>query len=430
MPAAGPLVLAGNHPNSLIDALALNQVCPRRVHFMARSGLFDHPILSRVLRSTGAIPVYRRQDNPADMSRNVESFSEAIGLLREGLVLGIFPEGVSHEDPGVRRLKTGIARIALEAEHAAGYSLGIRIVPIGLNFSDRAAFRSDLVIRVGAPISVPDYREAYLADPVEAVRTLVADVQGRIEGLVVSLHAVDLEGLVKDIERLFMDDLAGVPPARGETGARKRHAFKVRLAEAVDHFHRRDPEGVLALRDRIDRYAETLRELRLSDKVLRDSRGAGILPGGSLRVAALGLAGLPFAAWGILNNYLPYRLSDLIGRRYRAPGDTTVVSTARVVAGVLLFPVFHAAQTSIALWMAGVRTAAVYELSSAACGLFALFWLERLRRYRREIDFSRLWIRNRQTVVSLRARRRAIVRELLLWRDAWLGEGGAPTVPD
>jgi 1-acyl-sn-glycerol-3-phosphate acyltransferase len=206
LPPAGPLILAANHPNSLVDALAMGWACHRPVHFLARSGLFDNPLAARFFRAGGAIPVYRSKDAPSDPShtaRNAETFREAHRLLREGSVLGIFPEGVSHEDLGVRQLKTGIARIAFEVEQEQDWSLGVRISPIGLNFSDRTMFRSDLFIRVGEPIEVRAWRHAYLADPKEAVRALVDEVAGRLEALVVVAPGSEAAALLEDIEQVF-----------------------------------------------------------------------------------------------------------------------------------------------------------------------------------------------------------------------------------
>src|SRR5262245_26786727 len=116
VPPSGPVILAGNHPNSLVDPFVIACVCGRRLHFMAKSGLFANPASALFFRAAGAIPVYRRQDNPLDLSRNVEAFDEAYRVLEGGDALGIFPEGLSHPDLTVRRIKTGIARIAFEAE--------------------------------------------------------------------------------------------------------------------------------------------------------------------------------------------------------------------------------------------------------------------------------------------------------------------------
>src|SRR5205085_2477739 len=118
-----------------------------------------------VLRAVGGIPVYRRMDaapGSADThaAKNEETFDAAAGCLGEGGTLCIFPEGVSHSDPQMKKLKTGAARMALLAEARAAYSLGVHIVPVGLTYESKQRFRSRAVVEVGHPIEVRHYRAA------------------------------------------------------------------------------------------------------------------------------------------------------------------------------------------------------------------------------------------------------------------------------
>ena len=73
VPADGPLVFVSNHANSLVDPLLLIALLPRRIRFLAKSTLWQNPVLVPLLRLTGAVPVYRRQDG-GDMSKNDETF--------------------------------------------------------------------------------------------------------------------------------------------------------------------------------------------------------------------------------------------------------------------------------------------------------------------------------------------------------------------
>ena len=101
VPAAGPVLLAINHPNNLIDSLVVGAVLDRKVHYLATAALFRHPLLARFLLACGAIPVYRRTDDPTQMSRNEDAFRAVHAALAEGAAVGIFPEGVSHSEPSI-----------------------------------------------------------------------------------------------------------------------------------------------------------------------------------------------------------------------------------------------------------------------------------------------------------------------------------------
>jgi glycerol-3-phosphate O-acyltransferase / dihydroxyacetone phosphate acyltransferase len=112
----GPVLLVANHPNSLLDPLVLFHTAGRPSRPLARAPLFDRPVIGRLIRAVGGIPVHRREDAPAMMARNRDALQATIRALRAGDAVQIFAEGRSHSDPSVSRLRTGSARIALGAE--------------------------------------------------------------------------------------------------------------------------------------------------------------------------------------------------------------------------------------------------------------------------------------------------------------------------
>src|SRR5262245_11615136 len=114
VPRHGPVLLCINHPNNLIDSLLVAAVVPRVVHYLATAALFRNPLLARFLTACGAIAVYRRQDDPDKMERNVDAFAACFETLARGGLIGIYPEGTTHAERRVQRIKTGAARIALE----------------------------------------------------------------------------------------------------------------------------------------------------------------------------------------------------------------------------------------------------------------------------------------------------------------------------
>ncbi len=423
LPPSGPLILAANHPNSLVDALAMGWACERPVQFLARSGLFTNPVLGRILRAAGGIPVYRRLDNPAEMGRNEESFREAHRVLAEGGVIGIFPEGISHEELLLKQLKTGIARIALAVEREHGWALGLRIVPVGLDFTDRASFRSDLFIRVGEPIEVRDWRDAYSTDPAGAVRALVEEVAGRIEALVVTVRHENAPALLRDIETTFGTELAG-----GSDDGRARQALRHRLALALTHFHAEDPAAAQRIRAELDAYLETLRRHRISDEAIRRAEGAG----GGLRLTASSLArltaaalALPAALWGTLVNLIPWLLTDLSGRRARTPASATMVSTAKILTGLVAYPAAHALLFWGGYRWRGPAAAALIVLSGAACGVIALAFLRALGRLRTDAAALRLTLMSRGLSRRLRRQRLELLRSLERHRDEFEARSGA-----
>ena len=106
LPARGPLIVAANHQNGLIDPMLLMAALPRPLRPLAKSGLFRHPIIAPFLHLARALPVYRRQDAGSDTSGNALMFRAVGEALGHGGAILIFPEGVSQPEPALMPLRT------------------------------------------------------------------------------------------------------------------------------------------------------------------------------------------------------------------------------------------------------------------------------------------------------------------------------------
>src|SRR5688572_535024 len=150
IPRMGPVLLVANHPNSLIDPVLLGIAAQRPVRLMAKAPLFDVPVFGAVLRAMGMVPAYRGSDDTKQVSRYLESLAVAARQLATGCAMGIFPEGKSHDATQLSLVRSGAARLAMQAV-AAG-ATGLRVVPVGLNYERKERFRTAVWIKVGRPI--------------------------------------------------------------------------------------------------------------------------------------------------------------------------------------------------------------------------------------------------------------------------------------
>src|SRR5262249_300398 len=187
----GPVLFAINHPNNLIDTLLVSYAIDRKVHYLATASLFRNKVLSLLLSNMGVIPIYRKQDDPGHSEKNVSAFEACFTVLKNGGAIGIYPEGVTHAEPRLRQLKTGAARIALEAETL--FHSGICIVPVGLNYSVRKSFRSEVWIRIGEPLQAALYVPRDLAQPGTSVEELTADLQRALANQTINVEVPDLD---------------------------------------------------------------------------------------------------------------------------------------------------------------------------------------------------------------------------------------------
>src|SRR5688500_19399469 len=117
------------------------------------------------MRAYEPYPFKRKQDNTS--GTNAETFALARGILQRGGSIAIFPEGTTHSDPQLRELKTGAARISL------GANLDVAVIPTGIYYTAKHAFRSSALVRFGEPIRVaPVPVDAHGEPPVDEVASL------------------------------------------------------------------------------------------------------------------------------------------------------------------------------------------------------------------------------------------------------------------
>ena len=271
VPGSGPVVLVGNHPNSLLDPVMIATTCGRRVRMAAKETLFAGP-LRPLLWAVGAVAVKRRQDQvegaaedavvvgaPARVD-NSAAFEALTAILKAGDAFAIFPEGISHTRPELAPLKSGAARIVLGAA-AAG--VPVQLVPCGLSYRRRDRMRSRVLVQYGQPIVVDDAGvDAWRTDPVVAARDLTATINKALRAQ--TINAADFETLrvldaVKSIYR---------PPGRTFTLAEEAELMR----RFVGQWERKSalPEFQALFTDTSDYLAE-LRALSLSDAELTGS---------------------------------------------------------------------------------------------------------------------------------------------------------------
>lgn len=344
VPESGPLILAANHPSSVVDAFAIGLATPRKVHFLARSTMFDARWRALLLARLGVIPIHRRLDAAERMEGNADIFRHCYALLEAGGAIGIFPEGISHVDPQVKEMRTGAIRIGLEAEARRDFQLGVRVVPIGLSFSRRDAYRrGELTLRVGPPIPLVRHAEAYRADPAATVKELTAELRARIEALVVHLDDVSKAPIVDAAFEVFATDWVVDPLLLPEIGdeATRRIELKQGIADVVDYYSRFQPAWARELEQHLAGYRAARERVKLTEDSLHRRVGALPLLRSTLPAAVVGVLGAPLAGFGWLLNELPRRITGWLARRLvREPSQ---LATYELWIGLQAFAVVYAA---------------------------------------------------------------------------------------
>ena len=203
----------------------------------------------------------------------------------------IFAEGESHPERQVRELRSGTARIVLEAEARNDYALEVQLVPAGLYFPQVDRYFSDGAVAFGAPIDTRPFRAQHRDDPGGAVRALTAEIQARLRDL--ALHVPDPEWVIC-VEQVA-DLASGWPELTPDASTRLRATRDV--SSAVQALQVVDAGGA----ERFRREADLL--WVAADAWQRHGRGRE-----AARVRLRDAATLPVASFGFLYNMPPYLL--------------------------------------------------------------------------------------------------------------------------
>ncbi|DAC22252.1 MAG TPA: hypothetical protein D7H89_02750, partial [Candidatus Poseidoniales archaeon] len=105
IPPEGGVIFIAWHPSGLIDPMLLNASLPGKISIIAKHTLFKLPVIGRLLRSAGGVPIERAQDSndrAGASARNAQMLGEVSSVVANGGRLMIFPEGTTHADSGVR----------------------------------------------------------------------------------------------------------------------------------------------------------------------------------------------------------------------------------------------------------------------------------------------------------------------------------------
>jgi 1-acyl-sn-glycerol-3-phosphate acyltransferase len=355
LPAAGPRLFVANHGNSMVDPLLLFatlRVVPR---FLAKSTLWKNPLLWPVLALGGAIPVYRRQDPGVDPAKNLETFARCHEVLAAGGSIALFPEGLSHSEPALAPLKTGAARIVLEAEQLRG-PLGVRIVPVGLTFDDRERFRSRALVEVGEPLDPSPELARYGADPQAAVRELTERIDRALREVTLNYGSWEEAALIGRAADLFGRRSLGLPEERPLP---ERFSLHRAFIEGYEELARREPERTAAAAEAVADYDRLLRSARLTDEQVAARFPLPSVVRYLLRTVARLALVLPLAALGALLNWAPYRLAGWFSRLLARKPDLR--ATFKLFPSLLLFPGFWLAEAWLCrrLWGPGAGLGAL-----------------------------------------------------------------------
>jgi 1-acyl-sn-glycerol-3-phosphate acyltransferase len=408
VPLDTPVIFVLNHPNALVDPVFLLCLAPRRVSFLAKAPLFRMPVIGYLVKALDSLPVYRRQDEGQDVTKNEETFVAARKLLAKGGTIGICPEGVSHDEPGLRPIKTGAARIALAAA-STGEVRNLKIVPAGLYYTSKTSFRSSALLYFGAPLTVtPVQLEPDGSPPRDAIRQLSKEIEQALREVILDARHEEALQTIARAERIFS--------AEARDGENDSLTDELRLQQrfikAYSILEGRQPERLRRLEQRMIRFEEELNQAGVDAEEFSPPASTWSVFKSIVKRSLLFLLMLGPAIIGAVAHYPAYRLGGYLATKFSRDSED-VISTIKIISAMLLFPLTWLILAVIGYQLSGWRAAVVVLLVIPVCGYLAIIFFEELDRSIAGIRVLTFFLVRRRFFVRLLAERKAIRNEIV-----------------
>jgi 1-acyl-sn-glycerol-3-phosphate acyltransferase len=401
IPKDAALLLAPNHQNALMDALAAAFALNRPVGFLARADIFKKPVIAALLNFMRILPVYRIRDGFGSLDNNKDTFGKTVAAIESGISICILPEGNHDGHKRLRPLKKGIFRVAFQAEDTSKKYLNLHVIPVGIDYSDYFHAGSDLLVVFGKPICIQDFVKAYHQSEQHTITMLTAQLAGHMREVMIDIPEEDYE-LIRRVSEIY-------EPILWKKEGEKRNAYqkfliKQRIIATAVRVFASHPHIADHIEDSFYDYDQVLTPLRIPDFLMERKEPHFVQ---LLAETLLYLALAPLYLYGLILNFIPFRIPVRIANRVK---DPNFKSSVQFGIALLLFPIYYLLLTGLcALFTRGALIPMAFAFSLPVSGLFSFYYYSWFRLLIQKIRLRWLKMFRKQNYRSV-----MILRENLL----------------
>ena len=381
-----PIIFAPTHQNAFSDALCL--ILPAQYtnnHFiypLVRADAFNNNFITDwILTSFHMLPVYRPRDNVNLKAENDSVFAACHDILSKNRNLLVHPEGNCIPKRQIRNFKKGVARIALGAENMNGFELGIQVIPVGINYRDITEKRKGIHIRYGSPLQVCHYSTLYQQNSALAIKQLTDDIKTGVKAVSVDIDSSLLYDLTEDVIKVSLTE-----SSNPDTYTKAELSKNQDIAEKLKKLNHESPEIVELLNKKIGKLKKLMSQKGLKAGYLPDR--SSLSTGKKFSELLLYIALSPVILYGFVHNFIPWFLMQRMSDRIK---ELQFKSSARMLAGLLLFPFFYLLYGILFFIITGsISWGILYVLSISLSGIVTLNLSERYQIFKNRMAISKL----------------------------------------
>jgi 1-acyl-sn-glycerol-3-phosphate acyltransferase len=184
IPKTGPILFIANHQNAMMDPLIVATSTNKTLYFLARASAFKNKIGAKLLNAIHAIAIYRVRDGVNSTELNKVVFKNCLKVLNDNHSILIFPEGSHNIRHKVRSLRKGFTKIAFDYIKENS-NKELHIVPVGINYSNKTGYASEVTILYGKPILASNFYNE--ADINKSIGDLIQKAHNQLKSVTVHI---------------------------------------------------------------------------------------------------------------------------------------------------------------------------------------------------------------------------------------------------
>ena len=419
IPTKGPVIFVANHPSAFMDPMVVATCIHRPIHFLAAAEFFGKGFKAWAYQKLlNMIPVYRPSVLPTEIHNNEAVFSKCFELLGSGGALLVFPEGNSVTEKRIRKLKTGVARMALGTKDNSTGKVEVEVIPIGLNYTNPHRFRSDLFINIGEPISTKEFS----TDKFEVER-LTQQIEERLKETILHVQHEELDSIVKKVALILKSNFKNADKTL--PSKKDEFTYQQKVIKSIQAISKNQPHLITHLELKLDSYLNKIKQLEISDASVAE---LSILVSGweLFRLVFT----LPLFLIGFITNSIPYYLTVFYFRKLnlfsrdghelpRTKVNQAFKGSIAMGIGMVFFILCYLIAASISIcvtkntWI-GISLLILFYFS----GLFCMRYIRWFVLFNQKLKFRKLINKKQELVTSLITERQEIMEELRVVTNA------------
>lgn len=370
IPKDKPVLFAANHQNAFIDPTVIGTKLKKPLYYMVRADIFKTKSVKKLLWAFNMMPIFRQRDGGNTAKKNESVFDKCYDLLNERKPILVFAEGNQGKQKKLRPLQKGIFRMGLGAENKHE-GIDVHIVPIGLYYSDTLNMGAKLLIHIGKPMRIQDYAEACKTEDAITLNKMKITLSSRMSDLMIDIQNTEYYKTIHEMMLDFDDEIYRFESIKGNKLIDEFYCQKGFISKA-ENWIENNPKEAKSVKDEAEFHTNTLKKLQLKSWLFRKEKQNVFLP-----ILFL-ILGAPLHLYGVINNYLPYKLPVLfVNKKVK---DIHFHSSIKMAMGVIIFSLFWGLQIGLVAIFTDHYIWSYYTASLIISAIFSYhYWITILK---------------------------------------------------